>query len=287
MRQDISFATRDGTRLGGWLYLPSGAPPFPCIVMSHGFTAVIDQGLPPFAEAYAHAGYACLVYDHRGYGRSAGTPRSETNPFLQMQDMRDAVTFAGTVAQIDEDQIVIWGTSYSGGHALVVGAVDRRVRAVIAIVPLTSGSQVIARSLDPKLLKERLQRAAHARRQEMETGATVYQVHATAPESLGWFERSNSSNTWENRVSTVSHDMVMEYEPVAYIDRIAPTPLLMIITDSDRRSLTELQIEAFERAQEPKKLISLPGGHYDVYESLRDTVAAASIDWLNSIFRQR
>ena len=35
--------------------------------------------------------------------------------------------------------IGIWGSSYSGGHVLVVGAIDRRVKCVVSQVPLISG----------------------------------------------------------------------------------------------------------------------------------------------------
>src|SRR5512142_2843858 len=36
-------------------------------------------------------------------------------------------------------RIGIWGSSYSGGHVLVVAATDRRVKAVVSQVPLVSG----------------------------------------------------------------------------------------------------------------------------------------------------
>jgi alpha-beta hydrolase superfamily lysophospholipase len=100
--------------------------------VTHGFTAVIDQGLAEFAQVFADAGLAALVYDHRGYGRSAGSPRQETDPFAQMHDMRNAITFVSQQLDIDQRRIGVWCASrYSGGHALVVGAVDRRVRCVV------------------------------------------------------------------------------------------------------------------------------------------------------------
>jgi cephalosporin-C deacetylase-like acetyl esterase len=43
-----------------------------------------------------------------------------------VRDYRDAITFAETLPETDVDRIGIWGSSYSGGHVLVVGAIDRR-----------------------------------------------------------------------------------------------------------------------------------------------------------------
>ena len=40
---------------------------------------------------------------------------------------------------MDPGRIGIWGSSYSGGHVLVVAAIDRRVKAVVSQVPLISG----------------------------------------------------------------------------------------------------------------------------------------------------
>nr|WP_228751384.1 hypothetical protein [Streptomyces pseudogriseolus] len=36
----------------------------------------------------------------------------------------------------------MWGTSFAGGHALLLGATDRRLRAVVARVPMISGAQI-------------------------------------------------------------------------------------------------------------------------------------------------
>jgi len=119
-RDDIEFRARDGTMLAGWFYRPLEGPrQQPCIIMSHGFTAVIDQGLAGFAERFADSGFAVLVYDHRGYGRSGGTPRLETDPFRQMHDMRDAITFASLQPQVDGNRIGVWQ-----GRALI--ATDHR-----------------------------------------------------------------------------------------------------------------------------------------------------------------
>ena len=140
MRKDIQFKTEDGVTLRGWHYLPDGRRgKVPTIVMAHGFSAVKEMYLDRFAEAFAVAGLGSVVFDNRNFGASDGEPRQEIDPWCQVRDYRDAITFAETVEETDADRIGIWGSSYSGGHVLVVGAIDRRVKCVVAQVPLASG----------------------------------------------------------------------------------------------------------------------------------------------------
>src|SRR5262245_4854421 len=117
MRKDIAFSAEDGTTLRGWHYLPekrSGR--VPTIVMAHGFSAVKEMYLDSFAEVFAAAGLAALVFDNRNFGASDGTPRQEIDPWRQVRDYRDAITFAETLPETDATRLGVWGSSYSGGH---------------------------------------------------------------------------------------------------------------------------------------------------------------------------
>src|SRR5213080_1884214 len=139
MRQDIEF-NAEGTTLRGWLFTPdAGHRPFPTIVMAHGFSAVKEMYLDSFAEFFANAGLGALVFDNRNFGASDGEPRQEIDPWAQVRDYRHAITYARTRPEVDRERIGIWGSSYSGGHVLVVGAIDRRVKCVVSQVPLVSG----------------------------------------------------------------------------------------------------------------------------------------------------
>ena len=94
MRKDIEFKAEDGTILRGWHYLPDGASArYPTIVMAHGYSAVKEMYLDRFAEAFAKAGFAALVFDNRNFGASDGQPRQEIDPWRQIRDYRDAITF--------------------------------------------------------------------------------------------------------------------------------------------------------------------------------------------------
>jgi cephalosporin-C deacetylase-like acetyl esterase len=154
-REDISFQTGDYTTLRGWFYSPpeSAGSRLPCLVMSHGFSAIKEMDLDAFAEHFTrNLKLNCLVFDNRGFGASdaaARQPRHEIIPSIQCSDISDAITYAQSRADVNKDKIGIWGSSYSGGHVLWVGAVDRRVKAVLSQVPCVSGWDNFHRLIRP------------------------------------------------------------------------------------------------------------------------------------------
>ena len=102
MHKDIEFKTEDGIKLRGWHYLPEKRTgKVPTIVMAHGFSAVKEMYLDRFADAFAAAGLGALVFDNRNFGASDGEPRQEIDPWQQVSDYRDAITFAETLPETD------------------------------------------------------------------------------------------------------------------------------------------------------------------------------------------
>lgn len=95
MRKDIAFNTEDGVTLRGWHCVPDGRQGrVPTIVMAHGFSAVKEMNLDRFAAAFAAGGFASIVFDNRNFGASDGTHRQEIDPWQQVRDYRDAITYA-------------------------------------------------------------------------------------------------------------------------------------------------------------------------------------------------
>src|SRR5215217_5664437 len=138
-RSEVRFPSGTDT-LGAWLYRPEGAQGrVPCIVMAHGFTLTRNDGLPRFAEAFARAGHAALLFDYRHFGDSTGEPRQLLDIRQQREDYRAALAYARTLDFVDAERLVLWGFSFSGGHVLAVGEQDADVAAVISIAPFVSG----------------------------------------------------------------------------------------------------------------------------------------------------
>src|SRR5512146_555373 len=136
-REDVSFVS-GGERIAAWFYPGEGdgAERRPCIVIGHGFAAVKEARLDAFAERFAAAGFACLVFDYRNFGASGGMPRQVIDIGEQRKDWDAALRYARSLPRVDADRIGIWGTSFGGGLAMEVAARDRGVRAAVFQVPL-------------------------------------------------------------------------------------------------------------------------------------------------------
>lgn len=158
-REKASFQTSDNVTLRGWFYSQSDvSSPLPCLVMSHGFSALKEMDLDLFAERFAsRLPITCLVYDNRGLGESdtkTGQPRQEVIPAQQISDFSDAITYAQLRSEVDENKIGVWGSSYSGGHVLWLGATDRRVKVVLSQVPCIDGWASYHRLVRPDALTD-------------------------------------------------------------------------------------------------------------------------------------
>jgi fermentation-respiration switch protein FrsA (DUF1100 family) len=292
MRRDIEFDA-EGVTLRGWFYYPDSASgPVPTVVMAHGFSAVKEMYLDRYAEVFSAGGLGVLVFDNRNFGASDGEPRQEIDPWAQVRDYRHAITYVRSLPEVDRQRIGIWGSSYSGGHVLVVAAIDRRVRCAVSRVPLVSGYRNVLRLVRNDVviqLRAQLEADREARFAGQPPGmiAVVSEDPTTrpcalpTPDSWQWFTETGRTRApaWRNEVTLRSIEMLMEYEPLAYIERIAPTPLLMVVAANDVLTPTDLALEAYNRALEPKRLVILPGGHFDAYTTDFELAAGVARDW--------
>lgn len=134
----VYFQAVDGTQIEGWLFRPHGLHA-PLVVMAPGLTGTKEGHLEPFAWRFVRQGIAVLAIDFRTFGGSDGEPRHWVDPFRQVQDYAAAVRFASeSLAQqglIDAARIALWGSSFSGGTAIVAAAEMPAVAAVVAQCP--------------------------------------------------------------------------------------------------------------------------------------------------------
>jgi uncharacterized protein len=137
-RRDTRFPSA-GTSCAAWVYEPASAEPAPVIVMGHGLGGDRRMRLDAFAERFSAAGYACLVFDYRHFGASEGEPRQLLDIDRQLADWSAAIAFARSLDGVDPARVVLWGTSFGGGHAIVAAARDGNVAAAIAQCPFTDG----------------------------------------------------------------------------------------------------------------------------------------------------
>jgi hypothetical protein len=279
MRSDIEFEGFDGTTLRGWWYAPPA--PAAAIAMAHGFSAVKEMALDAYAERLCAAGFGVLVYDHRNFGASEGEPRQEIDPWGQVWDFRRALDWLEGREDVDPERLGLWGSSFSGGEAIIVAACDERVRAVVANVPLAGfpGVEYADTSAEFAAIRnwvlanpntaDRDQEAVvgpFAVVEEVGNGLTPY---LPQPESAEWFLRvgARPGSTWQNQI-TLRNAFVgsPHFDPGLCVAHVAPTPLLLVVASEDRVAAADVAFAAFARAGEPKRLATIAGHHFVPYE---------------------
>jgi hypothetical protein len=282
MRGDVEFPGFGGTALRGWLYRPDdAAESVPAIVMAHGFSATRHMGLTGFAEVFCAAGIAVLVYDHRCLGDSDGEPRQEINPWAQSRDYRYALAWLSEQPGIDPERLAVWGSSFSGGEVLVVGAVDPRAKAVVANVPFAGLIEDPAAPLDERFaaMKAALEDESGAGPADstappvgpmpviVATGADPQtRAFLPQPESTAWFESAGvPGSAWQNTFTLQGFSGTPQFTPAVSVPFIAPKPLLMVVATGDRVAPAEMALAAYEIAGEPKQLELIDGDHFVPY----------------------
>ncbi len=239
---DIAFDA-EGTTLRGWLYRPrSRVSAAPVVVMAHGYNCLKELYLDKYAESIARAGHFVVAYDHRNFGGSDGEPRQELDPWLQVRDYRHAVTFAQTLDGVDP-----------GGK----GAERRYVSG--------ESPTMVSMVVDP---------AAGGPASHASADAWEFFTGKNAPPEDQWRFRK-----WRNEITLRSLELYSEYEPGSFVERISPTPLLMIVGDADVVCPTDLALAAFNRAHAPKRLELYPGGHFSAYTDQFERAATSATEW--------
>lgn len=292
-KKEVRFPVEGGIELSAWLFVPEDcSAPLPAVTMAHGFAGTKYHGVEPFAEAFAKAGFVVLLHDHRNFGDSGGTPRQDINPWQQIDDWRRAISYLQTRTEVDEDRIGIWGTSFAGGHAIVLGATDRRLKAVVAQAPTVDGYGTGLRRIPPEAVADIDARfAADERAQLLGEPPATQQIVSSDPtkpaaykaaDAVSFYLQQVPDGVWENKLTLRSTRWARMYAPGEFIDRVSPTPLLMLVAERDHIAVTDLALKAYQRALEPKHLVMLQGGHFDPYLSQLPVTTREAVDWFKT-----
>ena len=266
MRQDVEFQS-EGVTVRGHLYRPDNAQgPLPIVVMAGGWCYVKELVQPHYADAFVRAGCAALVFDYRRFGASDGTPRQHLDPWDQIEDYRSAISYAETLEGIDPERIGIWGISYSGGHSLVVGALDPRIKCIVSTIPVVDGwinMERVHGALGFRRLREAILSDRRSRFSSGEHGYLPMSSPTPATELVTWpipevtevflqLQRTVAPSH-EHRNTVASVELLMTYDVFPYVRRIYNTPTLMIVAEGDDITMWDHEIRAFNAIPTSKK----------------------------------
>jgi dienelactone hydrolase len=128
LTEDVAFKHGDAA-LSGTLFLPEGAGPHPAVVFVHGSSLDLRDGYRFYADHFARAGVAALIYDKRGSGASSGNSQRATLDDL-VGDAEAAVRLLAGRADIDSARVGLWGLSQG---AMLAPLIAQRAGAAFVI----------------------------------------------------------------------------------------------------------------------------------------------------------
>ncbi|MQA13304.1 MAG: alpha/beta fold hydrolase [Pseudonocardiaceae bacterium] len=287
-RSEVAFPS-GGVDCAAYLYRPADAiDDVPCVVMAHGFTATRDDLLPAYAERFVDAGCAVLVFDYRHFGASGGQPRQLLDVGRQHADYHAAIGYARSIDGVDPSRIVLWGSSFSGGHVIAVAADDPRIAAVISQVPFTDGLSTATKIPPVTLLRlaaagvRDAAGAALGRPPHLlpAVGSPGQLAAMTDPEAAPGFRAIvGAESLWRNEFAARLMLTLATYRPGIRSERLG-MPLLVCVADGDRTTPPEPAVRTAQRAPRGE-LRRYPVGHFGVY--VGDTfeqVVADQVDFL-------
>ncbi|MGH2983565.1 MAG: alpha/beta hydrolase [Solirubrobacterales bacterium] len=247
----------------------------PCLVMAHGIGGTRDSGLEPFAEAFAEAGLDVLLFGYRNFGASTGEPRQLGWPPRHRDDYRAAVAFARALDGVDPERIVLWGTSWSGGHIVYVAADDPRIAAVISQAADLDGLRTlyeIARygdwgqllRVNLEALKDVLRMVRRLEPQLLPLVAKPGQVAAMASEDSEPGCLSIAGPSWRNEISARAVLAEWTNRPITRMDKLR-CPILVQIADRDQVAPPPGARAAAWHAKGRVEVREYPCAHFDIY----------------------
>lgn len=278
-REDLSFASGNDS-CAAWLYpAVGGASAAPVVVMAHGLSGTRRDRLGPFAERFAAAGFAALVFDHRGFGEAGGEP-DLFHPIRQLEDWRAAIAFARSLSGVDPARVVTFGSSMGGGNALAAAADDAAVAAAISQVPFLDIVRQAHRS--SPLVTARMVAAALRGQYVPAVGQPSEPAFINAPGGEEGWRRVVSigeDSRWRNRVSS-RWLLGRPYRPIRHAARLH-CPWLVCVGESDRVARPGPAIAAARRAPMGELHIYPGVDHFDVYDGdAHEAIVADQVDFL-------
>jgi len=270
-RIDVSFNV-GGIKCAAWLYLPLNhtKKSVPALVMAHGLGGVREWRLDNFAQTFREAGYACLVFDYRGFGDSDGVPRQVVDPDMLLQDWREAIAYTRSRSEIDPERIILFGTSFSGGHVTKLGAEDHRLAAIIAQCPFMDGL-ASAQMTDPiRLLRLTISAIRDLTRKTL--GKPPYLIDIGGAPGTNSLVLANEADfaamiphevKSETQIAARIAFEIIKYRPGLSTPKIQ-CPILFILCEFDK--LIPIKSSLKHASHAPLgEIYVVPYGHFDIY----------------------
>lgn len=246
----------DGIQCAGTIFLPPGfseVGSFRAVVVAPGWGETAGS-VEPIAAKLAASGIVTMTLDYRGWGRSGGylttvdqvktddrlrfsqmtakirIERKRLLPQQQVIDIRNALYYLQGEKGVDRTRVGVWGTDMSGGHAIVIAALDARVKAVVAQSALIDGKDKPKKASTPK-----------------------------AELLIAEQRRARYGNAGTGRIDAWALIAQSEYHPYWSLDQIpVKTAVLFVTAGGDPKSVNDTVAAASKVLKGPTGVVNVP-----------------------------
>ncbi|MCU1489485.1 MAG: peptidase [Acidimicrobiaceae bacterium] len=282
----VSFYSEGSQVSALWRTPDEGSGPFRTVVQGPGWLGLKDAKLyVRYHEALTDAGFAVLVFDYRGFGDSEG--ERILSPAIQLQDLRNAVSYLTTREDVDADAIGAFGSGGTGGgNAVLLAAADPRIRAVVSQLPVADGRDWLHRMRSEDDWLAFLRALDVDRRERVVTGKGRL-VHPREEIMVPTQERrsTNMKADVDDRIPSAvplsAADEILDYRPIDAARRLR-TPLLIIGVENDATTPTDHAEALYAAALGPRELvIQRHTSHYAAYDRYWNSVTPRIVEWFD------
>jgi dipeptidyl aminopeptidase/acylaminoacyl peptidase len=292
MRETTTTFFSEGSRIAAILRSPDTVTGrHPAIVQGPGWLGLKDAKLyHRYHQALTDAGYHVLIFDYRGFGDSEGD-RALLLPDRQLEDLVNAVTYLTTRDDVDADNLGVFGSGGTGGgNAVLLAAVDRRIRCAVAQVPVADGEDWLHRMRREHEWQDFLGQLRDDARARVngEPGITVDPregIMIATPERKSANVKGDVDGRLPTDVPLRCAEAIMRYRPIDVAHKVSPAGLLVIGVEDDAVTPTDHSVALYEAAVAPKKLImQRHTTHYAAYQEYGDQVTPEIVAWFAQHF---
>jgi alpha-beta hydrolase superfamily lysophospholipase len=238
--------------------------------MLHGWGGIQDALTVSYYEEFTRAGYAVMTFDYRGWGDSAGLPRHVISARQRVADGDAALAFLKSQPGIDPRRIVLWGSSFGGGHVVELAAEHPELAGAIAQVPMLDGMAAVRAVPLPRLLRFGL----YAMADLLKPGQPIYLPVVSEPGAFSSMDRDDAGKAlqlaetsigrrYDNRVAARSMMTMGPYRPFKRLKNIR-IPTLLLGASQD--SVAPFVESAIRGVNNPNLTIaSIDANHFEPY----------------------
>jgi len=243
----------------------------PGILMVGGWGSVQQALTYSFINRFVAAGYAVMEFDFPGWGLSGGWPRQDINPWRRVRAANDALAHLKSRAEVDASRIVVWGTSFGGGHVVDLATQHPDLQGAIIQVPMLDGLATLRAVPIPRML----QIIGYGVADLLKPGASLQMPTVARQGEFGTMDRdrawealqlgleAHSGAKYVNRVTARSTLTIGFYRPWT---RLKDVHVPMLIVGATRDTVAPFVADKVRRVANPNlRVMQIDADHFDPY----------------------